>query len=133
MALLSRGHPPPGMPDYDDICEDYPDYNTYDEMTPDNMSTCSGSVNDILDHINDEDLRGSADLDNLELEDMPIPDVINLNGNHKYMNGHNNKYNHSQRLTSGGKPVPVGGKSLFEAANSNMLREGCEDILIKEF
>ena len=72
-------------------------------------------------------------MDNLELEDMTIPDVINVNGNHKYMNGHNNKYNHSQRLTSGGKPVPVGGKSLFEAANSNMLREGCEDILIKEF
>ena len=100
MALLtsrSGGHPPPGMPDYDDICEDYPDYNTYDEMT-DNMSTCSGSVNDILDHLNDEDLRNSADLDNLELEDMTIPDVINVNGNHKYMNGNNNKFNNSSRV-----------------------------------
>ena len=57
MALLARHHPPPGMPDYDDICEtDYPDYNTYDEMT-DDMSICSGSVNDLLDQLEAKGVR----------------------------------------------------------------------------
>ena len=126
MAMLAGrvggGHPPPGMPDYDDICEDYPDY-TYDEMT-DNMSTCSGSVNDILDHINDEDLRNSADLDTLDLDDMTIPDVINVNGNHKYMNG-NVKYTQSTRLNAGANNMTVKdvAKNSFDNNNSNMLRD----------
>ena len=46
------GHPPPGMPDYDDLCDDL----TYDELT-DGMSTCSGSVNDLLDQLVEEDFR----------------------------------------------------------------------------
>ena len=117
MALLASrngSHPPPGMPDYDDICEDYPDYNTYDEMT-DNMSTCSGSVNDILDHLNDEDLRDSADLDAIDFDDMTIPDVINVNGNHKYMSGSHYKLSNSVGLNS--------------SANNKTLRdEGKNDV-----
>ena len=129
MALLASrpgGHPPPGMPDYDDICEDYPDYNTYDEMT-DNMSTCSGSVNDILDHINDEDLRDSADLDNLDLDDMTIPDVINVNGNHKFMNG-NNKYNQHKVNTAPANtrtvrdgPMSNTCKNSFDTSNNSKI------------
>ena len=136
MALLTSragGHPPPGMPDYDDICEeDYHDY-TYDEMT-DNMSTCSGSVNDILDHLNDEDLRDSADLDNLDLDDMTIPDVINVNGNHKYMNG-SNKYHqaqHSNRLNVGAnhKTLNDASKNSLDNGNSGkMLRKELQIIL----
>jgi hypothetical protein len=48
-ALL---HPPPGMPDYDDLCDEL----TYDELT-DGLSTCSGSVNDLLDQLEVEDYR----------------------------------------------------------------------------
>ena len=61
------GHPPPGMPDYDDLCEDSfsCDY-TYDELT-DGLSTCSGSVNDILDELNREDeMRDSRCLDDAD-------------------------------------------------------------------
>ncbi len=45
-------HPPPGMPDYDDLCDEL----TYDELT-DGLSTCSGSVNDLLDQLEVEDYR----------------------------------------------------------------------------
>ncbi len=45
-------HPPPGMPDYDDLCDEL----TYDELT-DGLSTCSGSVNDLLDQLGVEDSR----------------------------------------------------------------------------
>ena len=124
MALLTSRqgghHPPPGMPDYDDICEDYPDY-TYDEMT-DNMSTCSGSVNDILDHLNDEDLRDSGDLDNLDLDDMTIPDVINVNGNHKMMNG-SHKYN-QQRVNPAASNKTVKnsfGRNPFDTSNNTKI------------
>jgi hypothetical protein len=48
-ALL---HPPPGMPDYDDLCDEL----TYDELT-DGLSTCSGSVNDLLDQLEVEEYR----------------------------------------------------------------------------
>merc|ERR1712106_133517 len=97
MALVSNrppGHPPPGMPDYDDLCDDY----TYDELT-DGMSTCSGSVNDILDDINVDDLRDSRDLDNLDLDDLTIPDVIKLpsmNGNVKQSNGYSQQVNNKK-------------------------------------
>ena len=130
MALLARHPPPPGMPDYDDICEtDYPDYNTYDEMT-DDMSICSGSVNDILDHINDEDLRDSADIDTLDLDTVTIPDVINVTGHHKFVNGATtngfSKFNNSARLSTGAnnKTVRDGSKNTVDTGgNSNMLRE----------
>jgi len=98
MALVSNrppGHPPPGMPDYDDLCDDY----TYDELT-DGMSTCSGSVNDILDDINVDDLRDSRDLDNLDLDDLTIPDVIKLpsmNGAVRAQNGHPSQVNHKKQ------------------------------------
>ena len=74
MALLSTV-----VPDYDDICtEDYTDnYTTYDELT-DGMSVCSGSVNDILDRLNDDELRNSGDLDTLDLDEVTIPDIINF-------------------------------------------------------
>ena len=126
MALVSNrppGHPPPGMPDYDDLCDDY----TYDELT-DGMSTCSGSVNDILDDINVDDLRDSRDLDNLDLEDLTIPDVIKLpsmNGNVK-QNGFGHK-----------KPAELGNnkkaqESLFgrifqnnnNVQNNNLVNKG---------
>ena len=48
----TNGHPPAGMPDYDDLCEDL----TYDELT-DGLSTCSGSVNDLLDQLEEDDFR----------------------------------------------------------------------------
>jgi hypothetical protein len=40
------------MPDYDDLCDEL----TYDELT-DGLSTCSGSVNDLLDQLGVEDSR----------------------------------------------------------------------------
>ena len=98
MALVSNrppGHPPPGMPDYDDLCDDY----TYDELT-DGMSTCSGSVNDILDDINVDDLRDSRDLDNLDLDDLTIPDVIKLpsiNGKVKQSNGYSQQISNKKQ------------------------------------
>jgi hypothetical protein len=54
-------HPPPGMPDYDDLCDEL----TYDELT-DGLSTCSGSVNDLLDQLGVEDYRDNVlPLDNM--------------------------------------------------------------------
>ena len=49
---LTGLHPPPGMPDYDDLCDEL----TYDELT-DGLSTCSGSVNDLLDQLGVEEYR----------------------------------------------------------------------------
>ena len=153
MALVSNrppGHPPPGMPDYDDLCDDY----TYDELT-DGMSTCSGSVNDILDDINVDDLRDSRDLDHLDLDDLTIPDVIKLpamNGNVKQSNEYSQKYSngkhadylnsktnqeslygrtfqtnatvHSQNGTSQESPVSRVSKNPFEDPDSDdMLSE----------
>jgi hypothetical protein len=40
------------MPDYDDLCDEL----TYDELT-DGLSTCSGSVNDLLDQLEVEEYR----------------------------------------------------------------------------
>ena len=120
MALLASrngSHPPPGMPDYDDICEDYPDYMTYDEMT-DNMSTCSGSVNDILDHLNDD----SEDLDTIDFDDMTIPDVINVNGNHKYMNGSHNKLSNSAGLNSSANNKTLRDEGKNETGNCHIMR-----------
>ena len=126
MALTSSrttgpGHPPAAMPDYDDICEDYQDY-TYDELT-DNMSTCSGSVNDILDHLNDEDLRDSGDLDNLDLDDMTIPDVINIPATARYQAGYINGRQHVNH-----KAVSNGGKNTSETNDTGalLLRDGFE-------
>ena len=110
MALVSNrppGHPPPGMPDYDDLCDDY----TYDELT-DGMSTCSGSVNDILDDINVDDLRDSRDLDNLDLDDLTIPDVIKLpavNGYVKQPNGY------LQKFSNGKQPDYLNSKTNHES------------------
>ena len=127
MALLS-GRAGTGMPDYDDICEDYhdhdPDY-TYDELT-DQMSICSGSVNDILDHLSDEVLRDSGDLDNLDLDDMTIPDVINIpavNGTARYQAGYTNGRQ---------KTLSYGGKNSVETndrAGARLLRD--EEIFLK--
>ena len=128
MALLS-GRAVTGMPDYDDICEDYhdhdPDY-TYDELT-DQMSICSGSVNDILDHLSDEVLRDSGDLDNLDLDDMTIPDVINIpavNGTGRYQAGQSNG-RHPVGVNQ--KTVSYGGKNSVETnelAGARLLRDG---------
>ena len=118
MALLSGR----AMPDYDDICEDYPDPDyTYDELT-DQMSICSGSVNDILDHLSDEVLRDSGDLDNLDLDDMTIPDVINIpavNGTARYQAGYTNGLKQ--------KTQSYGGKNTVETndrAGARLLRDG---------
>ena len=130
MALLSgraaTGNA--GMPDYDDICEDYhdhdPDY-TYDELT-DQMSICSGSVNDILDHLSDEVLRDSGDLDNLDLDDMTIPDVINIpavNGTARYQGG----YSYTNGRHEVGLNQSYGGKHTAETtdrAGARLLRDG---------
>ena len=128
MALLS-GRAVTGMPDYDDICEDYhdhdPDY-TYDELT-DQMSICSGSVNDILDHLSDEVLRDSGDLDNLDLDDMTIPDVINIpavKGTGKYQGGH---INGRQPVGINQKTLSYGGKNTVatnDSAGGRLLRDG---------
>lgn len=130
MALLSgRAGAGAGMPDYDDICEDYhdhdPDY-TYDELT-DQMSICSGSVNDILDHLSDEVLRDSGDLDNLDLDDMTIPDVINIpavNGTGRYQGGYSNG---RHQVGVNQKTVSYGGKNTGEtndSAGARLLRDG---------
>ena len=64
---------------------------TYDELT-DGLSTCSGSVNDILDELNrEEEMRDSRDLDNLDLDDLTIPDVIKLPNNNNNSSCNNNK------------------------------------------
>ena len=123
MALLSGR----AMPDYDDICEDYPDPDyTYDELT-DQMSICSGSVNDILDHLSDEVLRDSGDLDNLDLDDMTIPDVINIpavKGTGRYQGGH---VNGRQPVGINQKTLSYGGKNTVEtndSAGARLLRDG---------
>ena len=128
MALLSGR----AMPDYDDICEDYPDPDyTYDELT-DQMSICSGSVNDILDHLSDEVLRDSGDLDNLDLDDMTIPDVINIpavNGTGRYQAGQSNG-RHPVGVNQ--KTVSYGGKNSVETndrAGARLLRD--EEIFLK--
>ena len=127
MALLSGR----AMPDYDDICEDYhdhdPDY-TYDELT-DQMSICSGSVNDILDHLSDEVLRDSGDLDNLDLDDMTIPDVINIpavNGTGRYQGGYSHT-NGRHQVGLNQKTPSYGGKNTVETndrAGARLLRDG---------
>merc|ERR1719357_1858778 len=87
MALVSNrpsGHPPPGMPDYDDLCDDY----TYDDLTD------------------------SRDLDNLDLDDLTIPDVIKLptmNGNVKKQNGIS-KINEKHAEYLNGKMLQQNGK-----------------------
>ena len=127
MSGRSVPQPPPAMPDYDDICEDYQDQDyTYDELT-DAMSVCSGSVNDILDHLNDEDLRDSGDLDNLDLDDMAIPDVINIpavNGSARYQAGYSNG---RQRVSANHKTMSNGGKNPVETQSDTgamLLRDG---------
>ena len=114
------------MADYDDICEDYQDY-TYDELT-DAMSICSGSVNDILDHLNDEDLRDSGDLDNLDLDDMTIPDVINIpavNGTGRCGSGYSNG---RQQVPASNKQFSVGGRNSSQTNDTGalLLRDGIE-------
>ena len=137
MALLSgRTGAGAGMPDYDDICEDYhdhdPDY-TYDELT-DQMSICSGSVNDILDHLSDEVLRDSGDLDNLDLDDMTIPDVINIpavNGTGRYQGGYSHT-NGRHQVGLNQKTPSYGGKNTVEtndSAGARLLRD--EEIFLK--
>ena len=70
---LTGLHPPPGMPDYDDLCDEL----TYDELT-DGLSTCSGSVNDLLDQLGVEETEISEEASFQEDLDADSLDLVEL-------------------------------------------------------